>query len=343
MNDVLAELFYYLISIMTKFRMVAERVHQLRAGPQHTVQQQAEREHLPCYDQVYSALLVKPTLLDPTSVSTTTTWCTSTRCSSDINMKQQSHKRELPSVFVGNKEAEQGPTTTFKIWAAEEQIYISLEDCNLATIMEEVKTEKVAINDASYIHHRLHEQGLGQEDAEKLRDDKLQRLLRVYTTRTEPMVRRSADRQQRRAAGLEADPDENKKQQSQNTQKRSTNYSRALQYALTKVTEGDPYRFVAQWNHNDSSGFETWRRLHITYDQGEGTATWHTITYHETDLEQQSNTITKRVHSALPELARRDLQLRYKTTCAVQTEIATSMKMALLMQYTQGDIRSHLL
>eukprot|EP00971_Amphidinium_carterae_P242620 4817293-Amphidinium_carterae.1 len=46
-------------------------------------------------------------------------------------------------------------------------------------------------------------------------------------------------------------------------------YSKALQYTLTKVTKGEPYRFVVQCNHNNSSGFETWRRLHMTYDQGE--------------------------------------------------------------------------
>eukprot|EP00971_Amphidinium_carterae_P265443 5265833-Amphidinium_carterae.1 len=111
-----------------QFRMVAERLHRLqenlvsklrhrlRTGPLHTVQQIAERELLPCYDQVNSALLVNPTYLDRTSGSTTT-WPTSTRSRNDINMlsilKQQSHKRELPSVFEGNKQAEQqGPTTT---------------------------------------------------------------------------------------------------------------------------------------------------------------------------------------------------------------------------------------
>eukprot|EP00971_Amphidinium_carterae_P208874 4143912-Amphidinium_carterae.1 len=50
---------------------------------------------------VSSAFIVEPTLLDPINVSTT-----STRCS-DINMltipKQQPPKRELPSVFEGNK------------------------------------------------------------------------------------------------------------------------------------------------------------------------------------------------------------------------------------------------
>eukprot|EP00971_Amphidinium_carterae_P104503 2069482-Amphidinium_carterae.1 len=102
--------------------------------------------------------------------------------------KQQSHKRKLPSVFEGNKQTEQqGPTMTFKNWAAEVQIYMSLEDHNLATIMEDVKTEKVAINDASCIDFRLHEQGLGQANAEKIRDKKLQRLLRLYAMITEPM------------------------------------------------------------------------------------------------------------------------------------------------------------
>eukprot|EP00971_Amphidinium_carterae_P170869 3386404-Amphidinium_carterae.1 len=68
--------------------------------------------------------------------------------------KQQSHKRELPAVFEGNKPNEQqGPTTTFKNWAAEVQIYMSLEDHNLANMLEDVKTEKVAITDANYIDY----------------------------------------------------------------------------------------------------------------------------------------------------------------------------------------------
>eukprot|EP00971_Amphidinium_carterae_P197332 3916956-Amphidinium_carterae.1 len=61
---------------------------------------------------------------------------------------QQAHKQKLPAVFEGNKPNEQqGPTTTFKNWAAEVQIYMSLEDHNLATMLEDVKTEKVAITD----------------------------------------------------------------------------------------------------------------------------------------------------------------------------------------------------
>eukprot|EP00971_Amphidinium_carterae_P018518 365384-Amphidinium_carterae.1 len=121
--DVLARFFYYIVYIILEFRMVAERVHQRQAGPHCKVQQQTERERLPCYNQVYSALLVKPTLLDPTRMNTTT-WPTSTKRSSDINMlavpKQPSHRRELHSLFEGNKPDQQhGPMTTFKNWAAE--------------------------------------------------------------------------------------------------------------------------------------------------------------------------------------------------------------------------------
>eukprot|EP00971_Amphidinium_carterae_P262190 5200790-Amphidinium_carterae.2 len=95
-----------------------------------------------------------------------------------INMlsvpKQTSHERNLPAVFEGNKQNEQqGPTTTFKNWAAEVQIYMSLEDHNLAT-MEDVKTEKVAITDLSYIDFYLHAQGLGEKDADEIRDQELQ-------------------------------------------------------------------------------------------------------------------------------------------------------------------------
>eukprot|EP00971_Amphidinium_carterae_P323374 6426480-Amphidinium_carterae.1 len=57
--------------------------------------------------------------------------------------------------------------TTFKNWASEVQIYMSLDDHNLTTLMDKVKTEKVPINDANYIDHQLHEQGLGHGDGEK--------------------------------------------------------------------------------------------------------------------------------------------------------------------------------
>eukprot|EP00971_Amphidinium_carterae_P229520 4553724-Amphidinium_carterae.1 len=92
--------------------------------------------------------------------------------------KQQAHKRELPAVFEGSKQDEQqGSTTTFKNWAAEVQIYMSLEDHNLATMLEDIKTEKVAITDVNYIDVCLHAQGLGSKDEEEPRDRQLQRLL----------------------------------------------------------------------------------------------------------------------------------------------------------------------
>eukprot|EP00971_Amphidinium_carterae_P151645 3005963-Amphidinium_carterae.1 len=124
---------------MSKFRMVAERVHRLRAEQPGQVHQQEQLGRVPSNYPVYSALLVKPTRLDPTSVSITT-WSTSTRCRSDINMltipKQQPHRRELPTVFEGNKQDQQHSSmTTFKTWATEVQIHMSLEDHNLATVM----------------------------------------------------------------------------------------------------------------------------------------------------------------------------------------------------------------
>eukprot|EP00971_Amphidinium_carterae_P342819 6482251-Amphidinium_carterae.2 len=101
---------------------------------------------------------------------------------------------------------------------------MSLEDQHLSNIMEDLKTKKIATNDVNYIDFRLHEQGLGKKHTEKRKDDELQRLLRLYPTRTEPTI---------------------------------------------IVTKGEPYRFVVQCNDNNSSGFETWRRLRVTYDQGE--------------------------------------------------------------------------
>eukprot|EP00971_Amphidinium_carterae_P230205 4568772-Amphidinium_carterae.1 len=57
-------------------------------------------------------------------------------------------RRKLPSTFEGNKQEQTlGPTTTFKNWASEIQIYMSLEDHNLSTITHNVKTQTRPIND----------------------------------------------------------------------------------------------------------------------------------------------------------------------------------------------------
>eukprot|EP00971_Amphidinium_carterae_P232711 4618280-Amphidinium_carterae.1 len=360
MIDVLAKIS---ITVITQFRMVAEHLaHRLQEGPHRKDHQQAELKPLLLnHNQVYSALIVKPTYLDPTSGSTTT-WSTSTKSRGYINMlsvpKQQSHKREVPALFEGNKQQEQKrpTTTTFKNWAAEVQIYMSLEDHNLATIMEDIKTEKVAISDAKYIDFRLHEQGLGQKNAEEARDNELQRLLGLYATRMEPITQRNAEKRQRRQAridGVEADEVAPESRTVPNTFKSFTDeqqasideyteaflyYNRALQYALTRVTKGEPYRFVVQCNHNNSSRFETWRRLHMTYDQGEkaqqlGTLsrimrpTWNSLQHSPSEFVMNFQNW-------------RDEIFNYENTVS---EIASSMKMALLMQYIQGDIRSHLL
>eukprot|EP00971_Amphidinium_carterae_P318614 6333139-Amphidinium_carterae.1 len=75
--------------------------------------------------------------------------------------KQQSLKRELPSIFEGSKQNEQqGPMTTFKDWASKVQIYMSLEDHNMASILKDIKTQKHPIVDVNYIDYCLHEQGL---------------------------------------------------------------------------------------------------------------------------------------------------------------------------------------
>eukprot|EP00971_Amphidinium_carterae_P262189 5200790-Amphidinium_carterae.1 len=109
----------------------------------------------------------------------------------------------------------------------------------------------------------------------------------MYTTRTEPIIQRNADRARRRAAGIDGiDDDEpipdsptvpdtfrpftdEQQEKIDEFTEAFHHYTRALQHTLTKVTKGEPYRFVVQCNYNNSSGFETWRRLHMTYDQEE--------------------------------------------------------------------------
>eukprot|EP00971_Amphidinium_carterae_P182174 3615325-Amphidinium_carterae.1 len=68
---------------------------------------------------------------------------------------------------------------------------MSLEDHKLATIMDNVKTQTVPIVDIEYIEYidyQLKKQGLGQEDAAKIRDRKRQRLLQRYTTQNEAIL-----------------------------------------------------------------------------------------------------------------------------------------------------------
>eukprot|EP00971_Amphidinium_carterae_P214914 4264945-Amphidinium_carterae.2 len=66
---------------------------------------------------------------------------------------------------------------------------MSLDDHNLSTVMEDVKTQTVPFNDAGYIDHQPHEQGIGHEDEDKLRQNELQRKMQIYTTRNEGIVR----------------------------------------------------------------------------------------------------------------------------------------------------------
>eukprot|EP00971_Amphidinium_carterae_P338761 6476260-Amphidinium_carterae.1 len=82
-----------------------------------------------------------------------------------------------------------------------------------------------------------------------------------YNDFYDSMIKRNAERQKRRAAGLDADPDEPIPQaptvpndfEPFTSEQRETiaeyteafnHYRRALQYTLTKVTKGEPYKFV---------------------------------------------------------------------------------------------------
>eukprot|EP00971_Amphidinium_carterae_P293294 5823247-Amphidinium_carterae.1 len=271
--------------------------------------------------------------------------------------KQQSHKRELPSVFEGNKQNEQqGPMTTFKNWASEVQIYMVLEDHNMATILdlEDIKTQKHPIVDVNYIDYCLHEQGLSQKDEEEIRKKELTKQLRVHATRAEPTMRRNQEKARRRVDGEDGVPTDEAvpphpelpdtfKPFTDELHKKIDEFTkafhhRALQYMLTKVTKGEPYKFVVQCNHNNSSGLETWRRVHITYDLGEKAQhlatlsrimkpTWNNTTQSSTDFIKTFQNW-------------RDEIFNYEQAVS---EIASTMKMTLLIQHMHGDIKSYLL
>eukprot|EP00971_Amphidinium_carterae_P048108 947179-Amphidinium_carterae.1 len=59
---------------------------------------------------------------------------------------------------------------------------MSLEDRNLATIMEDTKNLKTAIMDEHYINHLLHQQGVGQEDEDDVREKEIERITRDHIT-----------------------------------------------------------------------------------------------------------------------------------------------------------------
>eukprot|EP00971_Amphidinium_carterae_P003483 68589-Amphidinium_carterae.1 len=98
--------------------------------------------------------------------------------------KQTSHKRDLPNTFEGSRQTDQqGATTTFKNWAAEVQIHMSLEDHNLADIMKETKDMKTAIvdhQDEHYTDYMLHQRGLGEEDEEAIKEKEIERITREH-------------------------------------------------------------------------------------------------------------------------------------------------------------------
>eukprot|EP00971_Amphidinium_carterae_P277940 5517249-Amphidinium_carterae.1 len=155
--------------------------------------------------------------------------------------------------------------------------------------MEDTKNLKQSIVDEHYIDYVLHQQGLGQEDEDDIRDKELERIRREHARDvTSPILRRNAELASRRREdgpdGVPADeavpsiPDlpqgydpftDAQRQHVNKFKEAFMHYSRVLQYVLTKTTKREVYRLVVQCNHNNSSGFETWRRLHFTYDQGE--------------------------------------------------------------------------
>eukprot|EP00971_Amphidinium_carterae_P310087 6161805-Amphidinium_carterae.1 len=82
--------------------------------------------------------------------------------------KQQSHTRKNYLQYLkatNNVNNKVLLHSLIKNWADEVQIYMSLKDHSLSNIMEDLKREKITINDANYIDFKLHEQGLGQKDA----------------------------------------------------------------------------------------------------------------------------------------------------------------------------------
>eukprot|EP00971_Amphidinium_carterae_P175626 3480877-Amphidinium_carterae.1 len=74
---------------------------------------------------------------------------------------------------------------------------MSLEDHNLASILEDTKTQKKSIVDAHHVDYYLHEQGLGQEDREEIQEKKVSILTRQHAKDIDPILRRNAENARR--------------------------------------------------------------------------------------------------------------------------------------------------
>eukprot|EP00971_Amphidinium_carterae_P345587 6486613-Amphidinium_carterae.2 len=155
---------------------------------------------------------------------------------------------------------------------------MSLKDHNISTLMDEVKQQTILIVDENYIEYALKLQGLSLKDAEDKKAKELQRLLQRYAAQHAEILQRTDERRERRETGelhVEADealqpaPEVHNDYEPFTAEERKTineyteafrYYSKVLQYTLNRATKREPNRFVMQCNHNNSSGFETWRR-----------------------------------------------------------------------------------
>eukprot|EP00971_Amphidinium_carterae_P296916 5898565-Amphidinium_carterae.1 len=164
---------------------------------------------------------------------------------------------------------------------------MTLEDPNITQLMNDIKTQRVPIVDEDYIDYELKNRGLSYEDAEKMRDKELKRLLQIYTVQNAAILQRNEQRRERREQGergvepggaLPPTPEVPDTFEPFTDDERKTineyhdaflYYSKVLQCTLNKSTKREPYRFAIQCKQNNSSGFETWRRLHVTCGQGE--------------------------------------------------------------------------
>eukprot|EP00971_Amphidinium_carterae_P193088 3832066-Amphidinium_carterae.1 len=80
-------------------------------------------------------------------------------------------------------------------------------DHNLANIMEDTKNLKHSIVDEHYIDYCRHNQGLGQEDEDDLKDKEVERLTREHARDvTAPILRRNAENARRRRDGDDGVP-----------------------------------------------------------------------------------------------------------------------------------------
>eukprot|EP00971_Amphidinium_carterae_P332557 6466782-Amphidinium_carterae.1 len=210
--------------------------------------------------------------------------------------KQQSHCRKTPTLFEGNNKSAttSGSTTTFKNWASELQIYMSLEDRNITHIIE----------------HELEKQKLSTHKAERRLETELQKLRQTCNNTHRQGLQRNAAKK----AKTRNEPDDEVllylKQQSQADKLpnylMSTSHSTKMKERLSTWKRSSVYYKATETTQADSKHGDSYMQ-HTTKERKQLHTLNRTMNPTWNNVTQQANELMRQFKKPW---ARRDCKLR---------------------------------